>query len=744
MNLRNYKTHVVTVFFVLGLILTPMIVQANSAPVVSNVFAVQRDSSFIVDITYDLVDPDGDWMWVTLYFSPDGGVTWPILCSSVSGDAGTYVASGNGLRVEWNSRDDYPDLIATICSIRVVANDELPYPFISSFWKSDVGGANEIPFAVGDTLAFGYPFRLRWMGTAPSIEGMDPQMLAALDTVYPYDDGLLGYKYDLFDQNCIPSLEDCWNPKEFDEATGDSVSYFGLASSLDFHNDGSGSDTFHKLLPSGDFPIKLNTLDVAGLEIREFQQAFNFVVNFDPETIMLDGETDWAHPEDPESYPYYILLNDPAKTHHPFQSGDRIPDRTYVVVKALGRDDPRDLRLDENYKIGMSGFVRGTRQNYFGGLFSFQSESSVLNTDPPWGANPGGWYADTLGFLTGPNTEFTFNMQSVDEHGRRDGTPASITFDVGYPPCIQCIEILPKSSTPSGFDENLACLEDTSPASIATHPCFGDTTILRVSSDGFGDGELRYIQPAFMLVNKSTGYTQVVLDPGQGGDQNYEIEAKLYRMEILLHGLDNPMEQWESMERRMMGWAYQVDYECDPYNQIQDGGGIDDIRQPTWGQIPGTSGLEIDPSSGLWKISVDVAVPTYLMTLGPDNYRDIYLNFILGIDDPEIRERVLNDTTKQFGQGRVQAIALDQTKCGFLPIRPATYNFFRHVRPSVAELPAGRSWRDCDLKDSGVPDIMLDMDLSHGAMPSLDDEPAWKDFRIIVETTTGDFECSAQ
>ena len=47
----------------------------------------------------------------------------------------------------------------------------------------------------------------------------------------------------------------------------------------------------------------------------------------------------------------------------------------------------------------------------------------------------------------------------------------------------------------------------------------------------------------------------------------------------------------------------------------------------------------------------------------------------------------LGDTTKQFGKGRVQAIALDQTQCGFTPDRPATYNFFRHVRPSVAELP---------------------------------------------------------
>ncbi|MCK9996892.1 MAG: hypothetical protein KAH56_11505, partial [Candidatus Krumholzibacteria bacterium] len=466
------------------------------------------------------------------------------------------------------------------------------------------------------------------------------------------------------------------------------------------------------------------------------------VVNFDPETIILDGETDWAHPEDPEIYPYYLLLNDPTKVHHPFRSGDRIPDRTYVVVKALGRDDPRDLRLDANFKIGLSGFVRGTRHNFFGGTFSFQSESSLLNTDPPWGANMEGWYADTLGFLTGPNTDFIFNMQSVDEHGRRDGTPASVTFEVGYPPCIQCIEILPRSSIPSSYDETLMCLEDTSPATIEAHPCFGDTTILRVTNAGLGDGDLEFIQQAFMLVNKSTGFIQIVLIPGQGGDQNYEIEVKLYRMEILLHGLDDIRERWDRMDRRMMAWAYQVDYVCDLYNQIQDGGGTDDIRVPTWGATPGRSGLEIDPATGLWKISVDVAVPLNLVSNGPEIYRDVYLRYVVGIEDPEIRESVFDNTTKQFGQGHVQAIALDQTQCGFLPTRPAKYNFFRHVRPSVAELAAGKTWRDCDLKSSGqVPDIMLDMDISPGAMLSLDGEPASRYFRIIVETATGDFEC---
>ena len=107
------------------------------------------------------------------------------------------------------------------------------------------------------------------------------------------------------------------------------------------------------------------------------------VINFDPETIILNGQTDWAHPEDPEVYPYYFLLNDPLKMHHPFQGGDRIPDRSYVVVKALGRDDSRDYLLDPDYPVGISGYLRGVRDNLFGGQYSFQTFPVTGARSPP-------------------------------------------------------------------------------------------------------------------------------------------------------------------------------------------------------------------------------------------------------------------------------------------------------------------------------------------------------------------------
>jgi len=741
MKARIFKNQLVMAWVALGILLIPLVSFADSAPMVSNVQAAQRPNTFIVDITYDLANDEGDYTWVSLYFSPDGGVTWPIHCATVTGAADTVVPSGTGHSVEWDAEADFPDFISGTCTIRVMAVDHPPWPRIQSIWKTDLSGQNPVPLAYRDTLGFGEAFRLHWQGEAPATFDMDPQMLASLDNVYPYDDGLLGYKYDIDLQDCVPDLEDCWSPRYFDEATGDSISYFSSVTSLDFHNDGSGTDPFHELLPSGSFQFKLNALDVGDQEIREYLQLNELVINYDPETIILDGETDWAHPEDPEVYPYYFLLNDPLKVHHPFQGGDRIPDRSYVVVKALGRDDSRDLLLDPEYPVGISGYLKGVRHNLSGGQYSFQTLASEVGPAPTWGATCDTcWSADTLGFLTGPRTTFTINMRAIDEHDRRDGTPAALSFDVGFPPCIQCIEVLPKMSQPSDFDENLECLADTEPGTIEAHPCFGDTTVMRVTDNGLGDGDLEFISPAFMLVHKVTGDVRVETEPGQGGELYFEISANLYRMKILLHGLDDSRERWESMVRRMMGWAYQVDYECDPFNQTHDGGGYDNIILPNWGQTPGVSGLEIEPVSGLWVIYVDVPVPRDLMLMGPEMYREVALRYIVGIEDPDLRDRVFNDSTRQLGRGHVQAVALDQSQCGFLPIRPARYNLFRHVRPSVAELFPGQSWRDCDLAQY-VPDIYQDIDLSQGSMESLEGEPVPQYFRIVVETDTGDFEC---
>ncbi|MBE0567852.1 MAG: hypothetical protein IH621_18000 [Krumholzibacteria bacterium] len=603
-----------------------------------------------------------------------------------------------------------------------------------------IAGGDTIAIEPGkaDTVGFGMPYTVAWAGESPNIRGYAPDALARVDTVYPFDDGLFGYKWQILGElggNCVPTLEDCWRPRRFNEATGDSFSYFGDMTSLTFRNDGSSTtNPFRKLLPSGTVSLLVNSIDVAGVEVAEFQREFNFLVNFDPETIILDGETDWAHPEDDQVYPYYFRLNDPTKTRVPFRSGDRIPDRTYVVVKALARDDPDDQRQRDDFAIGLVGYVEGVRHSLSGGVFRFATESSALDTVPAWPATePGGWHADTLGFLTGPRTTFTFNMQAVDEHGRRDGSPARLNFDVGYPPCVQCVELLPKTASVSAFPASLECHEPDD----GGNACFADTASYLITTAGAGADELQRLRTSFMAINKGTGFTQVVDDTTGLGRTNYIVGVTLYNLTVLLHGRDDEREAWSQPVRRAMAWRYQVDYECDPFNQIKDGGGNDDIERYTWAESADDQ-LRIDASTGLWRMRVEVAVPTTLINGGPVAYWFglLFDPSIGGGTNEALADEIFVQSLRQLGEGSVRVVAVDQSQCAGTPARPNRYNYFRAVRPSIMNLPAGRTWRDCDLPTAPqVPGIKSGLDLGEGAMESRQhkpraEQPAVKHFRL--------------
>lgn len=104
-------------------ILFSSFVYANSAPVVSNVHASQRtDSSGIVDITYQLYDADGDKCTVTVLISANGGVSYTITPSELSGDVGADIASGS-CSIQWASKGDLPGVYGVNYRVRVIAED---------------------------------------------------------------------------------------------------------------------------------------------------------------------------------------------------------------------------------------------------------------------------------------------------------------------------------------------------------------------------------------------------------------------------------------------------------------------------------------------------------------------------------------------------------------------------------------------------------------------------------------------
>ncbi len=660
--------------------------------------------------------------------------------------------------------DDFGDFDRTPARLHFFSNT-LGNPSIRFFEITDVGTRDISPGAP-DTVGYGRPYIVGWAGTTPNIRGYSAESLALIDTVPPFDDGLFGYKWQVKGElggNCLPSQEDCWHPRKFNEATGDSFSFFGKATRLEFANDGSGTSVFAKRLPSGLVDLEVNSVDLAGVEVSNHLRPFSFVVNYDPQTVLLNGVPDPRHVgmDNDQAYPYYTLLNDAGTppTKYVFQDGDRIPDRTYVTFKALVRDHPLDTSLpadEEDYKIGVTGFMKGIRSNFLGGTFAFNTESSYLNTEPVWGVPIGCdtcWYADTLGFMTGPATEFTMKMQAVDQHGRRDGEPGSITFDVGFPPCVQCVELLPTSGSVSQVAANVACagVGDNAGADVfdpdfvfepaATHECFDNVTQMAVTQNPIpGDGFLEKLPDTqqAMLIDKSSYFIRIgpMVGIGEQDPSLFYIPIQTYQMSVLLHGLDDPRETYAEALRRMLAWKYQIDYECDEFNQIKDGGGNDDIREVTWGEPRGVgaTGLTIDSGSGLWRLDVEVPVPAPLFN-GPVGYFN-YLLYVIAGQDVEVAEALLEATTRQFGDGTVSIVAVDQTLCGSSPTRPGRYTFFKHVRlPDVVQ---PSSWRDCNLV---VPDIKDGLLLSRGAMASNAGEPLVKRFRLVVETTTGELTC---
>ena len=96
---------------------------ANRAPVVSNVGAEQRAGTRLVDITYNVEDPDGDAMTVSVQISDDRGLTFNVAAETFSGDVGAGITSGTGKRIVWDAATDLPDTFGTNYVAKVIADD---------------------------------------------------------------------------------------------------------------------------------------------------------------------------------------------------------------------------------------------------------------------------------------------------------------------------------------------------------------------------------------------------------------------------------------------------------------------------------------------------------------------------------------------------------------------------------------------------------------------------------------------
>jgi sulfatase modifying factor 1 len=97
---------------------------ASAPPVVSNVRAAQRPGTQLVDIYYDLADPDNASLAITVLVSTNGGASYTLPATSFSGSGfGSAVTPGSNKQISWNAGADWKGRYSANVRFRVTADD---------------------------------------------------------------------------------------------------------------------------------------------------------------------------------------------------------------------------------------------------------------------------------------------------------------------------------------------------------------------------------------------------------------------------------------------------------------------------------------------------------------------------------------------------------------------------------------------------------------------------------------------
>jgi len=128
---------------VMFMLLSCGVVWANTAPTVSQVSVSQRtDGSGIVDIYYTLNDADGDNCTVDIEVSDDGGSSWDVTATALSGDIGAGISPGRR-HIIWNSKTDLPGEYGTNYCVEVTAGLKItnlsPSSYVVSYNDLNIG-----------------------------------------------------------------------------------------------------------------------------------------------------------------------------------------------------------------------------------------------------------------------------------------------------------------------------------------------------------------------------------------------------------------------------------------------------------------------------------------------------------------------------------------------------------------------------------------------------------------------------
>ena len=133
---------------------------ASAQLAAGNIRPVQRADSKLVDIDYDVTGTSSP-VSVSLQGSADGGVTWTLPVTSLTGAVGSNVTPGSNLRITWDAGADWNQQVSTQTKFRITVSDVPPPPpagfsLIPAgvFTMGDVDGDTEAPTHTVNVSAF--------------------------------------------------------------------------------------------------------------------------------------------------------------------------------------------------------------------------------------------------------------------------------------------------------------------------------------------------------------------------------------------------------------------------------------------------------------------------------------------------------------------------------------------------------------------------------------------------------------
>lgn len=92
-------------------------------PVISNITVSQTPGSGLVNIGYDLADITGSNNTVNVAISSDGGVTWIVPTSTLTGDVDGGVSTGDDRLITWDAGTDFANQESSTMQVRIQATD---------------------------------------------------------------------------------------------------------------------------------------------------------------------------------------------------------------------------------------------------------------------------------------------------------------------------------------------------------------------------------------------------------------------------------------------------------------------------------------------------------------------------------------------------------------------------------------------------------------------------------------------